>query len=177
MRNQQPPAIGHPARRQAPRYAGWCAGLAAVLLGSLVFPATLHAADAHQGVHAKPGEIVLLRAVPTRHAVRRAPPGMALLVDPTPNAQLNAALGDMELSDRETGAINAPVQAATRVLGATLAPNSIPAATHGSGSHPTPRGTATNTTPLSVVGSATRGVGSSITGALQALPFGKPAGG
>lgn len=176
MRNQPPPAIRHPAR-QTPRRTHWCVCAVGVLLGSLALPATLHAANARTGVHPKPGEIVLLRAVPTRHAVRQAPPAGALLVDPTPNAQLNAALGSMEMSDSEAGAISAPVQTATRALGATLAPNSMPAITRGSGSHPAPRGTATNTTPLSVVGSATRGVGSTITGALQALPLGKPAGG
>ncbi|TAN08335.1 MAG: hypothetical protein EPN38_02280 [Rhodanobacteraceae bacterium] len=150
---------------------------AGLLLAALAAPTPLHAADAHQAVHAKPGEIVLLRTVPTRPAVRRAPPGMALIVDTKPNSQLDPALGSMELSDREAGAISAPVRGATGAVLATLAARPALAVPGGAQGQSTPRGAATDTTPLSVVGNATRGVGSSITGALQALPFGKPGGG
>lgn len=144
---------------------------------ALAAPTRSHAADAHQGVHAKPGEIVLLRSVPTRAATRRAPPGMALIVDTKPNSQLDPALGSMELSDREAGAISAPVRGATGAVLATLATRSTLATPGGTQGQSTPRGAAANTTPLSVVGNATRGVGSAVTGALQALPFGKSGGG
>ncbi len=148
----------------------------AVLVTSLAIPAVSNAADAHKGVHAKPGEMVLLRDVPTRPAVRRAPPGLALIVDPKPNAQLNAALGGMEISDREAGAISAPVQANMRMLTTVLAGTTVPA-TRTTGGQNTPPQPSPNTGPLGAVGSATRNVGSQVTGALQALPLGKPAGG
>lgn len=147
------------------------------LLVALAAPTTLSAAGARQGVHAKPGEIVLLRSVPTRAATRQAPPGMALIVDTKPNSQLDPTLGSMELSDREAGAITAPVRGATGTVLATLATHTPLATPGGAQGQSTPRGAATDTTPLSVVGNATRGVGSTVTGALQALPFGKPGGG
>jgi hypothetical protein len=150
--------------------------LTTVLIASLAFPPALGAASARNGVHAKPGEIVLLRKVPTRPAVRQAPPAMALLVDAKPNTQLDAALGAMELSDSEAGAVSAPVVSATRLLQVSTAAGRVLAASRGADGQSTPREAATNTTPLSVVGNATRGVGSQVVGALQALPFGKPPG-
>lgn len=155
--------------------------LRACVLGALVvalaFPAALNAAGARKGVHATPGEIVLLRVVPTRAAVRQAPPGLALLVDTKPNTQLDAALGSLELSDSEAGAVSAPVLRATSMLHSSTAANGLLASPRGADGQATPRGAASNSTPLSVVGNATRGVGSTVTGALQALPFGKPSGG
>lgn len=147
------------------------------LIVSMAFPAALNAAGARKGVHATPGEIVLLRVVPTRPAVRQAPPGLALLVDTKPNTQLHAALDSMELSDSEAGAVNAPVQRATSMLHSSTATGGKFATPSGADGQATPRGAASNSTPLSVVGNATRGVGSTVTGALQALPFGKPSGG
>lgn len=143
----------------------------------MAFPTTSNAAGARKGVHARPGEIVLLRNVPTRPAVRQAPPGMATLVDTKPNSQIDATLGSMELSDSEAGAVSAPVLSATRALHATTAASPALAASRGADGQATPRGAASNSTPLSVVGNATRGVGSSVAGALQALPFGKAPGG
>lgn len=176
MRRQRHTGTHHPIC-QSPSHKRLGACMTGVLMASISFPVALHAADAHTGVHPKPGEIVLLRDVPTRPAVRQAPPGLALLVDPTPNDQLGAGLGGLEMSDSETGAISAPIQRATRTLNASLATHPLLATPRGYGNQSAPRGAATNTTPLSVVGNATRGVGSTITGALQALPLGKPPGG
>ncbi|HET7932153.1 MAG TPA: hypothetical protein VFL63_12305 [Rhodanobacteraceae bacterium] len=153
------------------------AGIIGILIASLAFPATLNAAGARNGVHAKPGEIVLLRNVPTRPAVRTAPPGLALLVDPTPNAQIKGALGSAEMSDAEAGAINAPVRAATGDLTATLTGRASITTTGTTGGLATPRQPDNHTGPLGAVGSATRAIGPQVTGALQALPLGKPAGG
>ncbi len=58
------------------------------------------ASGARQGVKPAGGEMVLLRAVPARPAYRMAPPGMALIVDPSPKNELARALG--------TGAAAAP---------------------------------------------------------------------
>lgn len=151
--------------------------LAAGLIATLALPSAAPAAEARTAVKPKPGEIVLLRDVPTRPAVRMAPPGMALIVDPTPNRQLDTGLGAMELSDGETAAIGAPVQRATGLIGAALGTSSPGAPRGGADPLSTPRGAAPHAPPLGAVGNATRGVGSQITGALQALPFGKPAGG
>lgn len=161
-----------PWRRLPPRL-----GVILALIACLAIPATAQAAGARKGVHAKPGEIVLLRVVPTRAAVREAPPGLALLVDTKPNSQLDAALGSMELSDREAGALSAPVRNATSLLHNAIITGGALTASAGVKGQATPRGAAASTTPLSVVGNATRGVGSTVTGAMQALPLGKPAGG
>lgn len=153
------------------------AGAAIALLAVFAFPATAEAAGARKDVPARPGEIVLLRAVPTRPAVRQAPPGLALLVDTTPNSQLDAALASMELSDGEAGSLSAPVTSAVASLQATVTTHPFAAAPRGADGQATPRGAASIPTPLSVVGNATRGVGSTVTGALQALPLGKGPGG
>lgn len=148
--------------------------------------AQAHAAGARTGVHATHGEMTLLRDVSSRHAVRQAPPGMALIVDPTPNRQLMPALPGGELSDadflaldtghqpsgtmRPSGGIAAPV---THVLTTTLGggPNARGASgVHNAGS----LGAATGAV-MGAVGSTTRGIGGHITGALSQLPFGQPA--
>lgn len=154
---------------------GACA--AAALIATLAIPAASHAAEARTGVQAKPGEMVLLRDVSTRPAVRMAPPGLALIVDPKPNDQLHAGLSAIELSDGETAAIGAPVQRATTLVGAALSVDNPLAPRGNAGQTSTPRGATPYATPLGAVGNATRGVGSQITNAMQALPFGKPAGG
>ena len=64
--------------------------------------ARVDAADAHVGVHPERGEMVLLRDVNARLAYRPAPPGIALIVDPTPNREIDSALGTGEMSDAKT---------------------------------------------------------------------------
>ncbi|MBT2144474.1 MULTISPECIES: hypothetical protein [unclassified Rhodanobacter] len=61
-------------------------------LGALL-PASLLAADAQQAVKARPGDVVLLADVSTRPAHHPAPPGMALMVDPSPRYGIARALG------------------------------------------------------------------------------------
>ena len=56
-------------------------------------PASLLAADAQQAVKARSGNIVFLRNVTTRPAHHPAPPGMALMVDPSPRHEIARALG------------------------------------------------------------------------------------
>lgn len=61
-------------------------------LGALL-PASLLAADAQQAVKARPEDSVLLRNVSTHPTHRPAPPGMALMVDPSPRYEIARALG------------------------------------------------------------------------------------
>ena len=68
--------------------------------------ARVDAADAHVGVHPERGEMVLLRDVNARPAYRPAPPGIALIVDPTPNREIDSALGTGEMSDDEFAAMS-----------------------------------------------------------------------
>ncbi|KPN16941.1 hypothetical protein AO715_02305 [Xanthomonas sp. Mitacek01] len=149
---------------------------------------TASAAGARNGVHPVGGEIVVLREVSSRNAVRPAPPGLALIVDPTPNRQLMPSLPGGELSDadflaldtghqvqgamRGTGGIAAPVtQALTGTLGG--GPNARDASgVQGAGT----LGAATGGVSGMVTG-ATRNIGSHITGALSQMPFGQPANG
>jgi hypothetical protein len=82
-----------------------------LMLGALLLPASVLAADAHQAAKARPGDIVLLRNVSTRLAYRPAPPGMALMVDPSPRPETVRALSTEELSDADYTSLDAtPVQ-------------------------------------------------------------------
>ena len=80
--------------------------MAAALTALLAAPAVASAADAHVGVHPERGEMVLLRDVNARHAYREAPPSIALIVDPTPNDQLQGVLGQGEMSDDDFAALS-----------------------------------------------------------------------
>ena len=133
------------------------------------------AADAHQAVQAQPGDIVLLRTVPTRPAYRPAPPGMALMVSPSPRSEVDASLGAYELSDEDfaqlgaspSPAANLPSNAAGHALDAMLV--------RGTGSATTVTGNGVSKTvaaPIGAVGDATRGFGDQVQGALAQLPFG-----
>ncbi|VXB10276.1 conserved exported hypothetical protein [Luteimonas sp. 9C] len=146
------------------------------------------AAGARAGVQPTHGEMVLLRDVSARHAVRQAPPGIGLIVDPTPNRQLMPSLPGGELSDadflaldtgqqvqgamRGTGGIAAPV---TQVLTGTLGGGAT--ARDASGIQGAGTLGAATGGPLGAVGSATRGIGGHITGALSQMPFTQPANG
>src|SRR5690554_6088262 len=71
-----------------------------------LLPGVAQAADARAGVHARHGEMTLLRDVHARHAYRPAPKGIALIVDPTPNREMNQALGTGEMSDADFAALS-----------------------------------------------------------------------
>lgn len=66
-----------------------------LLIAPLVLLVSLpaHASGARQGVTPRHGEMVLLRDVSTRPAYRQQPPGMAVIVDPSPQRELGHALG------------------------------------------------------------------------------------
>jgi len=138
-----------------------------------------HAADAHVGVKAKPGEIVLLRDVHARPAYRPAPPGIALIVDPTPRREVAHALGTGELSDEDFAALSSgqqldvdhgpmPARMTRQALDGVLGQGP------GAQLRGTTGGTGAMGGSLGAVGQATRGIGAQVTGALQQLPFGNP---
>lgn len=163
--------------------AGWVVVLAC--------PGGALASGARQGVKAHPGEIVLLRDVHSRTAYRQAPPGVALIADPSPQREVGHALGTSsgmaEMSDDDFASLGAGQSAQsmhagpTRVervttqalggavgrLGAAnggiLSGNQINSALRG---------------PLGAVGNTTQGIGDTVRGALAQFPMGAaPAGG
>lgn len=148
------------------------AALVLVCLAVAVAPAT--ASGVRRGDKAQPGEIVLLRNVATRPAVRMHPPGMAVLIDPSPRKEINHALGEM--SDDEYGAATSGQasmsgELAARIgsgrgdgaLGAALGP-----LTRGDGGA-MPVGRLAGTVG-GAVGAATRGIDASVRGALGQFP-------
>lgn len=155
------------------------AGLVPLLLIAFVLmPASASASGARKGVHAKHGEMVLLRDVSARHAVRPKPPGMALIVDPAPKSNIDQTLGTGELSDEEyaslgAGNSGAPSPAVTQMTGRALAPLGSLTSTTNS----TLSGSGINQAmgvPMGAVGNVTRGVGDQVRGALAQFPLVSP---
>lgn len=152
------------------------AGGTMLAVSLLVFSAPSVAADAHTGVQAKPGDIVLLRNVSTRPAYRSAAPGMALIVDPSPRRELAHALGTDELSDadyadldaasaRGAGSAGSTVE---NLVGSTLG-RSIGGAT-GRNDAISGIGGSGMAAPIGLVGRATGNIGNQVQGALSQLP-------
>jgi len=155
----------------------------------MLLPAAAHASGARTGVKAQPGEMVLLRNVSARTAYRPAPPGIALIADPSPNREVSAALGTSggmdELDDDDfasmgsntgMGASRPQQSTVERVTGGTINATLGKATQNGvlSGSGLTQ----SMGTPMSAVGNATRGIGDTVRGALSQFPLGgQPAGG
>jgi hypothetical protein len=140
---------------------------------ALGLPFAGHAADAHRAVDAKPGDIVLLRTVPARPAARPAPPGMALMVSPSPQSDILASLGSGELSDEDIaqlGATPSPTAQLQSTVGHTLDGMLVRSS---GGSTVAGNGVSnTVTAPIGAIGTATRGIGDQVQGALAQLPFG-----
>jgi len=149
---------------------------AALVVACLTLPAAAIAADAHRAVQAKPGEIVLLRNVATRPADRQAPPGMALIVNPSPKHEIDSALGTGELSDADYASLDASPGAGQahsttvdhmigNALGGTLGNG-----TAGRNGVASDGMSQTMAGPMSAVGGTTRAIGGQVQGALSALP-------
>ena len=148
------------------------------LLVLLAAPASVRAADAHVGVQPDRGEMVLLRDVSARHAYRKAPPGIALIVDPTPNREIDQGLGTGEMSDDEIagmssgrldghGGVTLPQQMTDRaLLGSTGRLTGDSSAFSGSGFSRSVGGA------TGALTGATRGIAPTITDALSQLPVG-----
>lgn len=152
--------------------------LAAALAG-LAGPA--QAAGARQGVTPEHGELVLLRDVSARHAIRQAPPGMALIADPSPRHEIDASLGTGELSDEEYAALGAGVSTGLHAVsgidqrsGQALGDSLAAAVQGGHGALSGPGMGQLIGGPMGAVGSATRGVGDQLRGAMSQLPIPRP---
>lgn len=147
------------------------------LLALLVAPAAVRAADAHVAVHPDRGQIVLLRDVSARHAYRPAPPGLALIVDPTPTREIHQSLGTGEMSDDEiagmsSGQLDArgvtvPQQMTERAIQGSMGRLTGDSSVFSGSGFSRSVGGATG-----AVTGATRGIGSTVTGALAQFPLG-----
>ncbi len=153
----------------------------------LTAPVAAHASGARQGVKAQPGEIVLLRDVSTRPAYRPAPPGMALIADPSPKREVGQALGTStgmdELSEDDYAALGSNTGSGVghaqttieRVTGNTV--NSTLGKVTDSGMLSGGQFSNAIGGPMGAVTGATRGIGDQVRGALAQFPLGQPTGG
>lgn len=145
-------------------------------------PCAADAAGARNGVETKHGEMTLLRDVNARHAYRPVPPGMATIADPKPNREIDRTLGNGELSDADFAALDSGNRlelpgragdAALERVTATAVAGSLGAATDGH--RGAVSGAGINSAlgaPLGAVGTATRGIGGHLEGALSRFPLG-----
>ena len=162
-------------------------GTALILLVILV-PAGALASGARQGVQPRPGEMVLLRDVSTRPAYRPAPPGMALIADPSPQRELAGALGTStgldELSDDDYAALGANVavgpgagqQTVVERVTGTAVNGTLGRVVGGNGALSGDRLRQAIGGPTGMVGGTTRGIGDQVRGALAQFPLGQGAG-
>lgn len=153
----------------------------------VTLPVTGQASGARQGVKPQPGEMVLLRDVSTRPAYRPAPPGMALIVDPSPKRELGKALGvDIgmdELSDADYAQMGSslgevqqrPQTTVERVTG-TAVTGAMGRVTGDGGMLSGNQLSQAIGGPMGAVGGATRGIGDQVRGALAQFPLGQPGG-
>ena len=142
-----------------------------------------HAAEARVGVKPKHGEMVLLRDVNARPAYRKVPPSFALIVDPTPNDQLQGVLGQGEMSDDDFAALSSGKSLAT--MAAQTASIDARLSSAGLGGNGQGRVVGGSGGALGgvlggvggMVGGSTRGINSAVSGALSQLPLGNRSGG
>lgn len=170
----------------------WTLHRYAALIGLLLIGAAASesalASGARQGVKAQPGEIVLLRDVSTRPAYRPAPPGLALIADPSPRKELGTALGAggmSELSDDDYAAMGSGMAdglasghgqtTVERVTGGVVG-GTLGRVTGDGGMLSGSQMTRAIGGPMGAVGGATRGIGDQVRGALAQFPLGQPAG-
>lgn len=151
--------------------------LSSLLLLALLPVQHARGADAHTAVHPGTGEFVLLRDVSARPAYRPAPPGIALIIDPTPNREIDHSLGTGEMSDAEFAAMSSGQQGPAS---GTLPQRMTEVALHGSLGRVTGENGPLSGGSLSgsiggvtgAVTGATRGIAPTITGALSQFPLG-----
>ena len=169
----------------------WCGKgtFFAVVALVLAVPGVATASGARQGVKPVPGEIVLLRDVSARPAYRMAPPGMALIADPSPRRELATALGVNsgmdELTDDDYAAMGSGLAPASQVHGTTTferVTTGVVGSTLGrvAGEGGMLSGGQLSQTiggPMGAVGGATRGIADQVKGALAQFPLGQPAAG
>lgn len=147
-----------------------CGGGSAILLGSclllglgLAVPTVGSAAGSRAAVEAAPGEMVLLRAVPARPAARPMPPGRALLVNPSPESELESGLSHLEIASDRYGRVAAGSHGAhpggvAGSMSSFMAPLGVQS---GGGRTPAPKAATGG-----AMGAATGSIGSQVAGAL-----------
>ena len=145
----------------------------AVAIAIVFAPAVAIADGARIAVKANPGEIVLTRNVATRIAYRQpVSPGMALLISPMPNQEIDSALGigNSELSDADVAGLGATPQSGNITAVGNAVNNALASNV---GNHVVGPLTGGNTAggSMGVIGSATSGIGAQVTGALSQLPM------
>lgn len=152
--------------------------IALAVVVALSVPGAAAAADAHTGVQAEHGEMVLLRDVSARHAYRPMPPGIALIVDPSPRTEINNILGTGELSDDEYASLGAspslaPARPVTMVEKVTARGINGSIGSLGSDTGALGRGGMAQSIGghVGAVGNATRGIADQVNGALSQLPL------
>ena len=131
---------------------------------------------------------MLLRDVSARPAYRPAPPGMALIVNPSPKRELGQALGVStgmdELTDADYATLGSSLGDA-QPRGQTTVERVTGNAVTGALGRVTGDGGALSGGqlsqaiggPMGAVSGATRGIGDQVRGALAQFPLGQPAGG
>lgn len=149
--------------------SGWYAKRAAVALAgaamlTLAWPGAGEAAGSRAAVEAKPGEIVLMRAVPSRPAARSMPPGQALLVDPSPESEIESGLSHLEIASDSYGRVSAGGQGAHRggIAGNSMSSFMAPLGARSGGD----RSPAPKAATGGAMGAATGSIGSHVSGAL-----------
>jgi len=154
---------GSPAQRRQSFAVLLVSGL---LLGG-AWPTSGEAAGSRSAVEARPGEIVMMRAVPARPAARSAPPGKAVLVDPSPESELERGLSHLEIdvSSYDRIAAGGPSQGGTPSA-ATIG-HSMNRALQSLSGDAGQRGSVPNMSVGGSVGAATSGIGKQVTGALS----------
>ncbi len=152
-----------------------------LVMMSMLLPAwQAKAGDARIGVHPKHGEMVLLRNVDARPAYRPAPPGIALIVDPTPTREVQAVHQAGEMTDADFAAMVGGTT--TRTTEVTQSIGSILGASADGNTNTRidssgVAGISGLNSPLGAVGGVTGTVGASVRGALSQFPIGGKQGG
>lgn len=154
-----------------------CASALAACTAILVIvPLPADASGARRGDRQQHGEVVVLRDVSARQAIRRMPPGMAVIMDPRPTREINDALGLGELSEDEYAGMAAgtvavrPPTTVEQVAGKALE-GSLGGMVRGDGVLSGDGMVRTIGVPVGIVGGATRGIGDQVRGALSQLPI------
>lgn len=165
-----------------PLAPSWFSPAAGLMLACMALPAA--ASGARQAVTPRHGEMVLLREVSTRPAYRPQPPGMALIVDPSPQRELGSTLGTAtgmeELGEADYASLGAGApmqgpagntisqvtgQAVNGSLGRVLGREGMVSGSRLGGAISGPMGN---------VGRATAGIADHVRGALGQFPLAQP---
>lgn len=153
----------------------WTSALAACAASLAMMPLPADASGVRRSDRQQPGEIVVIRDVSARQAIRRMPPGMALIVDPRPNREVGGALGLGELSDDEYAGMAAgtvvarPPTTVEQMTGSVL-DTSLGGVVRSDGVLSGDGMVRTISAPVGMIGGATRGIGDQVRGALSQLP-------